>query len=329
MGDAEGQLYMAMELLEGHDLRKLIEQGRGIPLSDRVRVLAQICDGLAYAHSRGVVHRDVKPANILVTSKGQVKLLDFGLARVAARSTITRRGVILGTPDYMSPEQAMGRNVDHRSDMFSAGAVFYEFLGFAKPFKGKTLHSVLYQILSEEPEPLLTLNPRLPARLAAVVHGMLRKDPEKRYESMEAVRRALLEVHASLRRSHGRSAAAPPGATVTEEVRVRVRELVTFGRAHLDAGRREQATADLNHAMALDPACEEAAESLWAIARARPDAPAPADPSLEERVAGLLARVGNGTDPAEARRVLAELSLVAPDDPRVVEASREKAARVR
>ena len=329
MGDAEGQLYMAMELLEGHDLRKLIEQGRGIPLADRVRVLAQICDGLAYAHSRGVVHRDVKPANILVTNKGQVKVLDFGLARVAARSTITRRGVILGTPDYMSPEQAMGRNVDHRSDMFSAGAVFYEFLGFAKPFRGKTLHSVLYQILSEEPEPLLSLNPRMPARLAAIVHGMLRKDPDKRYESMDAVRRALLEVHAALRRSHGRSSVTPPGATVTEEVRARVRELVTLGRAHLDGGRPEQATADLNHAMALDPACEEAAETLWRIARSRPDEPPPADPALEERLTALLARAGNGAEPAEARRVLAELFLLAPDDPRVVEASREKGARVR
>ena len=135
MGDAEGQLYMAMELLEGQDMRKLVERGRAIPLGDRVRILAQICDGMAYAHSRGVVHRDIKPANILVTTKGQVKLLDFGLARVAARSTITRRGVILGTPDYMSPEQAMGRNVDHRSDIFSAGAVFYEFLGLSKPFR--------------------------------------------------------------------------------------------------------------------------------------------------------------------------------------------------
>lgn len=329
MGDAEGQLYMAMELLEGQDLRKLVETGRGIPLADRVRVLAQICDGLAYAHSRGVVHRDVKPANILVTTKGQVKLLDFGLARVAARSTITRRGVILGTPDYMSPEQAMGRNVDHRSDMFSAGSVFYEFLGFQKPFRGKTLHSVLYQILSEEPEPLLALNPRMPARLAAIVHGMLRKDPDKRYESMDAVRRALAEVHAALRRSHGRSSVTPPGATVTEEVRARVRELVALGRGHLDAGRPEQATADLNHAMALDPACEEAAETLWLIARSRPEVAPPADPALEERVAALLARAGNGADPAEARRVLAELFLLAPDDPRVVEASREKVARVR
>src|SRR4029453_3035988 len=257
MGDAEGQLYMAMELLEGQDMRRLVERARAIPLADRVRVLAQICDGLAYAHSRGVVHRDVKPANILVTTNGQVKLLDFGLARVAARSTITRRGGILGTPDYMSPEQAMGRNVDHRSDIFSAGAVFYEFLGLSKPFRGKTLHSVLYQILSEEPEPLLALDPRLPARLCAVVPGMMRKDPEKRYESMEAVRRALLDVHAALRRSHSRSALVPPAAVVTEEVRARVREYVAFARAHLEAGRLQPARADLEQAMALDPACEE------------------------------------------------------------------------
>ena len=99
--------------------------------------------------------------------------------------------MILGTPDYMSPEQAMGRSVTHRSDQFAAGAVFYEFLTGSKPFRGKTLHSVLYQILSEEPEPLLTLNPGLPARLAAVVHGMMRKDPERRYASMDDVRREL------------------------------------------------------------------------------------------------------------------------------------------
>jgi serine/threonine protein kinase len=289
MGDAEGQLYMAMELLEGQDLRKLVERGRAIPLADRVRLLAQICDGMAYAHSRGVVHRDIKPANILVTTKGQVKLLDFGLARVAARSTITRRGVILGTPDYMSPEQAMGRNVDHRSDIFSAGAVFYEFLGLCKPFRGKTLHSVLYQILSEEPEPLLTLNPRLPARLAAVVHLMLRKEPERRYESMEEVRRALLDIHAALRRSHSRSANGTTGAAITEEVRARVREYVASGRLHLESGRLEQATADLNQAMALDPACEEAAESLWRIAKGRPCDPLPADPALDARVTSLLA----------------------------------------
>ena len=143
LGQASNQLYMAMELLEGDDLRWLIEERVDIPLADRVRILAQICDGLGYAHAKGVVHRDVKPANILVTGRGIVKILDFGLARVATRQTITRKGMILGTPDYMAPEQAMGNAVDRRSDVFSAGSCFYEFLGGEKPFKGKTLHGVL------------------------------------------------------------------------------------------------------------------------------------------------------------------------------------------
>src|SRR5262249_47844242 len=177
LGETDGHFYMAMELLEGDDLRALLEHDVDIPLPERVRILAQMCDGLAYAHSRGVVHRDVKPANIVVTAGGKVKILDFGLARVATLETITRRGIILGTPDYMSPEQAKGEPLDNRTDMFSAGAVSYEFLTRAKPFRGKTLHSVLYQIISEEPDPLLTVNPELPARLALVVHRMLRKEP--------------------------------------------------------------------------------------------------------------------------------------------------------
>jgi len=145
LAESDGRLYMAMELLEG----------------------------LGYAHAKGVVHRDIKPANILVNAAGRAKVLDFGLARVATRATITRRGVILGTPDYMCPEQAMGKTVNPRSDIFSAGAVFYEFLTLQKPFIGKTLHSVLYQILSEKQTPVLTLNPEIPARLAELVSRML------------------------------------------------------------------------------------------------------------------------------------------------------------
>src|SRR5262245_38655347 len=205
LGETGGHLFMAMELLEGEDLRHLIEKQIDVALADRVRILREICEGLGYAHSRGVVHRDIKPANILVTSAGRVKILDFGLARVATRQTITRRGVILGTPDYMSPEQAMGKTVDPRSDIFSAGGVFYEFLTLQKPFKGKTLHSVLYQFISEEPDPVLTLNPDVPARLAAVVHKMLQKDPAKRYATMEDVSRDVEKIHDALRRSHSRS----------------------------------------------------------------------------------------------------------------------------
>src|SRR5678815_3917658 len=209
LGKSDGQLFMAMELLEGDDLRSLIERKVDVPLADRVRILVQICEGLAYAHSRGVVHRDIKPANIVVTSNGKVKILDFGLARVATRATITRKGMILGTPDYMAPEQAMGKLVDRRSDVFSTGSVFYEFLTGEKPFKGQTLQ--------ESPDPVLTLNPELPTRLAAVVHRMLVKDPDKRYQSLDEVGRDLQEMHFSLRRTRSRSVLPQAPAAGGEE----------------------------------------------------------------------------------------------------------------
>jgi serine/threonine protein kinase len=330
MGEAEGQLYMAMELLDGDDLRRLGEKKLAIPLADRVRVLAQIAAGLRYAHSRGVVHRDIKPANIIVTSSAQVKILDFGLARVAARSAITRRGVILGTPDYMSPEQAMGRVADHRTDIFSAGGVFYEFLAGTKPFRGKTLHSVLYQILSEEPEPLLTLKPRLPARVAALVHGMLRKEPDRR-PSMDDVSRELDALHAALRRSRGRSAyGSAPAGLLTEELRTRVRDHVAAGRGHVEAGRTESATADFNEALALDPACEEAAAGLWRTIKGRAaggDAEPTLDAKSDERVTQLVELAQGSAD--DARQAMAQLALLAPDDPRVTELFREKAAKAR
>src|SRR5258708_28398706 len=164
LGESEGHLYMAMELLEADDRRALIERQVEIPLADRVRVMGQICEGLGYAHGKGVVHRDVKPANIFVTSGGQVKILDFGLARVATSDTITRAGVILGTPDYMSPEQATGRALDLRTDIFSAGAVFYQFLTPPKPLKGENRPSVPYPNLSPEPPTLPAPNPPPPPR---------------------------------------------------------------------------------------------------------------------------------------------------------------------
>ncbi|HVR72095.1 MAG TPA: serine/threonine-protein kinase [Vicinamibacteria bacterium] len=331
VGDADGQLYMAMELLEGDDLRSLIERQVYIPLADRVRILQKICDGVAYAHSRGVVHRDVKPANILVTSDGRVKLLDFGLARVATRSTITRQGVILGTPDYMAPEQAMGKGTDRRSDAFSAGAVFYEFLSGSKPFRGKTLHGVLYQIISEEPEPLLTLNPDLPAQLASLVHGMLRKDPDKRYSSLEELGRAIQDIHHALRRSRSRSV-LPQGAAGGEESRGRVRDHLSRGRGHLEAGRPEEALGEMTEVLALDPACEEAAELTWRAHKARwaeAGPPDPPDAAYQSRVTGLLARAAWGRPAEEAKAALAELALIAPDEPRFADLLRERAARSR
>jgi serine/threonine protein kinase len=332
LGESEGHLYMAMELLEGDDLRGLIERQVDIPLADRVRVMGQICEGLGYAHTRGVVHRDVKPANIFVTSGGQVKLLDFGLARVATRETITRAGVILGTPDYMSPEQATGRALDQRTDIFSAGAVFYEFLTFQKPFKGKTLHSVLYQILSEEPETVLTLNPELPARLALAVHRMLRKDPDRRYQSMEEAGREVQRIHAALRRSRSRSALPVASSPLSEEGRGRVRDHLTRGRGHFEAGHWGLAAAEAGEALAVDPDCGEAAELGWGAGRrllggSRPEPPP--DPAADARIVALLARAAPGRPPDEARRALAELALVAPDDVRLADLVRERSGRDR
>jgi serine/threonine protein kinase len=332
LGESEGHLYMAMELLEGDDLRALIERQVDIPLADRVRVMSKICEGLGYAHTKGVVHRDVKPANIFVTSGGQVKLLDFGLARVATRETITRAGVILGTPDYMSPEQATGRALDQRTDIFSAGAVFYEFLTLQKPFKGKTLHSVLYQILSEEPEAVLTLNPELPARLALAVHRMLRKDPDRRYQSMEEAGREVHRIHAALRRTRSRSALPVASSPLSEEGRGRVRDHLTRGRGHFEAGHWGQAAAEMGEALAVDPDCGEAAELLWGAGRrllggARPEPPP--DPAADARIVALLARAAPGRPPDEARRALAELALVAPDDVRLADLVRERSGRDR
>jgi len=332
VGEASGQLYMAMELLEGDDLRSLIEKRANVALPDRVRILVQICAGIAYAHSRGVVHRDIKPANILVGSDGRVKILDFGLARVSSRSTITRRGVILGTPDYMAPEQAMGKGVDRRSDVFSAGAVFYEFLTLEKPFKGKTLHAVLYQIISDDPEPVLTLNPEIPVRLAAVVHRMLLKDAEKRYGTMEEVGHDLAELHTALRRSGGRSTLPAAAPVVNDETRARVRDQVVQGRALLDAGEAVRAVTEMKDALRLDPSSEEAAEVLWRAGRrlqeGRTSAPV-LDAASEQRVVDLLARAAPGRADVEVRSAMAELVLIAPDDPRVGELLRERSGRHR
>jgi serine/threonine protein kinase len=318
VGEVDGQLYMAMELVEGEDLREVIARRGQVPLVDRVRLMVQICEGVAYAHSRGVVHRDLKPANMIVTPDGRVKLLDFGLARLTSRETITRVGVIVGTPDYMSPEQASGRQVNHRSDIFSVGSVFYELLTFQKPFLGQTLHAVLFSIIASEAQAILSLNPDVPARLAAVVHGLLRKSPDQRPEDLADVAQALRRVHAALRRSNSRSALpAAQGsslAPLTDEMRTLFREHLARGQTASGA----VAVDALRKALVIDPDCDEAAEMLWSRLRETwaEGAVAP-DPTLDARVLKLLDRARGAVREADAQQALAELVLLVPDDPRV------------
>ncbi len=326
MGQSEGHLYMAMELLEGKDLRTLIEQPGELDLEGRLRVMIEISRGLGYAHSRGVIHRDVKPANILVTTSGLVKILDFGLARLGTARSITRRGVILGTPDYMSPEQASGRTVDPRSDIFSLGSVFYEFLTLEKPFAGRTLHSVLYQILSRKETPMLTLNPDLPARLAMIVHKMLDKTPEARPESMEIVTQALEEVEAGLRRSGNRPGFArrrPGSPALSEEVRNRIRERIERARTHFEAKEFRAALAEVREALKLDPTSEDAAELLWR-SQQKVREEAGTGPTLEQRVTTLLARAAADPPTDDSYLALTELALIAPEHPEVLSLLRQR-----
>jgi serine/threonine-protein kinase len=181
-GEENGRAYIVMELLQGESLTGLMAREPSLPLEQRVDIMMRVCEGLGFAHTRSIVHRDVKPGNLFITTDGQLKILDFGVARIAS-SNLTRSGLIVGTPDYMSPEQVQGKIVDQRSDIFSAGAVFYQVLTGRKPFAAKGLPMVLQKVVSEEPPPLRDVES--PPELAAIVSRALEKDPSRRYQQMQ------------------------------------------------------------------------------------------------------------------------------------------------
>ena len=190
-GQEEGVgAFIVMELLEGTDLRALIEKGRVKELEDQLPLMEQILDGLAFAHSKGLVHRDLKPGNIHVLPNGQVKIMDFGLARREEDAAAT--GVVMGTPYYMAPEQAQGEAASARSDIFSLGAVFYELLVGKRPFTGPSIPAVLFAVATKDPEPLAQAAPALPDALGPFLARALAKNPEGRYadagEMLEALR---------------------------------------------------------------------------------------------------------------------------------------------
>jgi len=197
LGEEDDITYMAMELLEGKDLRDLIAAGALATLREKLTVMQQVCDGVAFAHSKGVVHRDLKPGNIHIQPNGQAKVLDFGLARINT-SDMTRTGTVMGTPHYMSPEQVRGEKVDASSDVFSLGAVFYELLTGRRPFGHDASHNVLMRILGEEPRPIRELAPDVPDLVAAVAERALAKTREGRYADAGAMAATLRRVTQSL-----------------------------------------------------------------------------------------------------------------------------------
>ncbi len=185
-GDEGGIAYLAMEYLEGKDLRELIN-ARRLDLSSAVDVAAQVAEGLAFAHGRGVVHRDIKPGNVMVIEGNRAKVMDFGIARVRTSDLKTQTGLMLGSPRYMSPEQVLGRAVDHRSDIFSLGLVLYEMLTGAPPFGGNDVHQIMYQICNGRAPPPSAANPAVTRSLDLIVAKALEKDLGARYQDASAM----------------------------------------------------------------------------------------------------------------------------------------------
>ncbi len=176
----EGICFIAMEFVKGTNLKQLLQRPEPFGYDRVVDILSQIAEGLDYAHSRGVVHRDIKPANILIAQDGKVKITDFGIARLDT-SNLTMEGQLLGTPNYMAPEQIQGKEVDHRADIFSLGVVFYEMLTRRKPFQGENLTAVTHKIVYEPFTPAEELIKDLPPGLTAIMSRCLEKDPNRRY----------------------------------------------------------------------------------------------------------------------------------------------------
>ncbi|HEX4857727.1 MAG TPA: serine/threonine-protein kinase [Usitatibacteraceae bacterium] len=181
LGREGGLLFLAMELLAGRELRDWIRAGP-VPLPALLDVMVQVANGLAAAHQRGVIHRDIKPSNIMVCADGRAKLMDFGIARTGMSDVKTQTGLILGSPKYMSPEQVTSAPIDHRTDIFSLGAVLYEAATGKAPFNGADIGGLMFEIANADPVAPSQLNPELPAMFDLIVAKATRKDPQARYQ---------------------------------------------------------------------------------------------------------------------------------------------------
>jgi len=208
--------YMAMELLDGVELRELMKQGRvALPLA--LEIAAQVADGLAFAHERGVVHRDVKPANVMIIRGRHAKIMDFGIARMRVSEIQTQAGSVLGSPKYMSPEQVTGQRADHRSDIFSLGIMIYELASGAPPFSAPTVTGLMHNIATATPPPPSSVDRSLPGMLDLIVAKALEKEPDARYQEAAEV---AADLRACLEQLTGAPATGPAAAQAQSSAEV-------------------------------------------------------------------------------------------------------------
>jgi TonB family protein len=200
LGEFEGHPYIAMEFVEGESLQSIIARQSKVPLAVKLKLAEQVCSGLDHAHKHGVVHRDVKPGNILVKNDGTVKVVDFGIVHLET-TTLTKTGMFMGTIQYASPEQLNEGHVDGRSDLWSVTCVIYELIAYKKPFEGSNFGAIVAKILSSEPEPLSRCCPGVPAELDHVIAKGLKKNIEERYQSLDELLADLVPIGEKVQRS--------------------------------------------------------------------------------------------------------------------------------
>jgi serine/threonine protein kinase len=212
VGKSGDVAYIAMELLEGRELRDIMNDGALLPVDQVLNIVAQVAQGLAYAHEHEIVHRDVKPSNIMVIRDGHVKITDFGIARMASSSVRTQTGMVLGSPKYMSPEQVMGKAIDQRSDIFSLGVMLYEMLTGKAPFDGENVNAIMYQTLNAVIAPPNTVNPAIPEMVNFILAKALAKKVDDRYQNAKDFAVDLRTCRDSLPRTIQQVALSRPAA---------------------------------------------------------------------------------------------------------------------
>ena len=197
-GEDQGHLFMAMELLQGRDLTDVIRDGQ-LSLSQKIHIMHQVCDGMAYVHEQEIVHRDLKPGNIHVQPDGHIKIMDFGLVRLGW-SQMTAAGAVMGSPRYMSPEQMRGETVTVQSDVFSLGSVFYELMSGRLAFDSKQMHEIMFGVLTKEPIPLAEVAPDIPPKIVALVEKAHKKNLPERYKDAGEMRNELAVMLEAIRK---------------------------------------------------------------------------------------------------------------------------------
>jgi serine/threonine protein kinase len=267
LGEDRGVPFIAMELLPGADLETLLRSGEPLPLPEKLDIVVQVCRGLAFAHEHNIVHRDIKPSNVRLLDDGTVKIMDFGIAKLAG-TTLTKSGMMVGTVNYMSPEQIRAQPLDGRSDVFSVGVILYELLAGRRPFAGGDPTQVLYKIVTEEPAPIGADLGDWATPLAGIVAKALAKDPAARFPGAAAMAD---EVSGVLAATQSRAAPLPADA----------QEAMNVARRLLKEGRVEESTRRLREVLDRHPESADARRALRAATRETARRQRPAQPETQ------------------------------------------------